>query len=99
MYLPNMTQLVILCLQLQFNNLTTNWANQYYVLQVLGDVPKAKAALAFYRRNPAIDDEMSKLDHDVKAAKALADKPFTVRELFGKKYRRPFFIAVFLQVN
>ena len=61
-------------------------------------MPKAKAALAFYRRNTAVDDEMSKLDQDVKAAKALVDKPFTVRELFGKKYRRPFFIAVFLQV-
>jgi len=68
------------------------------IKQVLGDVPKARAALSFYRRSNAIDDEMSKLDQDVKAAKSLADKQFTLREMFGKKYRRPLFIAVFLQV-
>jgi hypothetical protein len=41
---------------------------------------------------------MDELIHEMELAKTKAEKPFTVKDLFGKKFRHPFFIAMFLQV-
>jgi hypothetical protein len=67
-------------------------------VQTVGSEEKARKALAWYRRRSDIDSEMDELIRELEVAKAKAKKPFTVKELFGKKFRHPFFIAMFLQV-
>ena len=73
------------------------------IIQVSQDEDKARTSLAWYRRrkidDSSIDDEMKELDAEKERAMALAAKPYTLKQLFGKRLRRPLFIAMFLQVD
>ena len=72
-------------------------------MQVKNDEAAARKSLAWYRRqkpdNSSLDAEMNELREEWQYVLAKHGTPFTLKKLFGKQNRKPFFIAMFLQVG
>ena len=62
------------------------------------DEGKARAALEWYRQRKDVDAELEEMAADKETQAAEQSKPFTLAELFTKKYRHQLAIALVLQV-